>query len=515
METMPTRALLSVYHKDGIVDFARRLHARGITLVSTGGTARALEQAGLPVDRVETLTGWPEMLDGRVKTLHPAVHAGVLADRRRPEHLEALARRGLAPIDLVVVDLYPFDDAVRANVPVEEAIELIDVGGPTLVRAAAKNHDAVTVVVDPADRDAVIAAIEAGGVDAATRRQLAAKAFAWLARYDAAIAAYLGSRGESEEAPPPLYVVAAERVRMLRYGENPHQKAALYAPAGAAPRGLVRAEPLQGRPLSYNNLLDADAACALVADLPEGAAVVIKHTNPCGVAIGRTTAADAIEAARACDPTSAFGGIVATNLPVDAAAAEVLVETFLEVVVAPEFDADARAVLARRKRLRVLELPSLGTPEPWRLHAVAGGWLLQQPDVGVEDVRAAHVVTRRSPTPEEFDALDLAWRVCKHVRSNAIVVATPDRAIGIGAGQMSRVEAAELAVRRARVPLEGTAAASDAFFPFPDGLTTLARAGVTAVVQPGGSRRDAEVIAAADAHGVAMVFTGRRHFRHG
>ncbi len=516
MDVQPVRrALLSVSDKRGLVAFARRLVELGVELVATGGTARTLAQAGLAVREVGELTGVPELLEGRVKSLHPAVHAALLARRDRPEQLAELASRGIAPIDLLVVQLYPFEQAAGAGAGWDACIEQIDVGGPAMIRAAAKNHAFVAVVVDPDDYDRVLQAIAAkGGTDLALRRSLAAKAFARTARYDAAIARWM--EAESGEPWPDWLVVAAPRISSLRYGENPHQRAALYR-LPEQEGGVANARQLQGRELSYNNLLDADSALRLVWEFDRPAAVILKHHNPCGAA-ERDEPVDAWRAALACDPVSAYGGIAAFNRPVDAALAEALAERFLEVVVAPDFSAEARSRLAERSALRLLaaEPPAwdrLAAPE---LRSVTGGLLVQDPDRARLDPERLRPVTRRRPDAEEMRDLLFAWTVCKHVRSNAIVLAREGQTVGIGAGQMSRVDAVRLAIDKARRGLGARASvlASDAFFPFADGIEEAARAGVRAVIQPGGSRRDPEVIRAAEEAGIAMLFTGVRHFRH-
>jgi phosphoribosylaminoimidazolecarboxamide formyltransferase/IMP cyclohydrolase len=486
----------------------------GFELVSTGGTARALAAAGLPVLEVSSLTGTPEVLDGRVKTLHPRVHAAILADLDVPEHRAVLNEWGLAPIAVVVVNLYPFAaTASRPGASAAEVVENIDIGGPSLLRAGAKNHRHVTVVVDPADYDGVLTALRAGGPDEAMRRQLAVKAFRHTAAYDATIAARLPGHLGFEPSP----VVAAlapwlEAVEVpLRYGENPHQAAVFARPV--APAGLAAYRQLQGKELSYNNLMDADGAWRLVHDLPGAGVAIIKHAGPSGAALGAECAA-AYGRALACDPVSAFGGVIASTLPIDRAAAERMVELFAEVIVAREITEDARTVLARRKNLRVL-LAEPPCPGLRRVKVIDGGILVQVPDEGWDE--AWRVVTRRAPSEVERAALALAWRVAKHAASNAIVVADGGATVGIGAGQPSRVDSCRIAIEKARaagLDPTGCAAGSDAFFPFPDGVELLAGAGVSAIAQPGGSVRDAEVIAAADRLGVAMVFTARRHFRH-
>jgi phosphoribosylaminoimidazolecarboxamide formyltransferase/IMP cyclohydrolase len=533
------RALLSVSDKRGLDAFARGLVARGFALVSTGGTAAALSGAGLPVTAVSDVTGFPEMMDGRVKTLHPKVHGGILARRHEPADLAAAAREGIGLIDVVAVNLYPFArTAADPAASFADLVEQIDIGGPSLVRAAAKNFRDVFVVVDPADYDAVLAAIDDGGGAEALRFALARRAFAHTAAYDTTIAqvletvSYAGAA--STRTAPPLapgrLVLDAAKVRDLRYGENPHQPAAWYA-IGDGP-GLGAASVLQGKELSYTNLLDLDAAARLVLEFEEPAAAVIKHTNPCGVATGASAAA-AYVAARDADALSAFGGIVGLNRPVDAATAQALTATFIEAVVAPAVTGDARSLLAAKPSLRVvvMETAAFRAPDGPRareVRSVLGGLLLQARDVvGEAAGRWPHdgvrVMTARAPTPDEWTALRFAWRVCAHVKSNTVLFADTQRTRAIGAGQMSRVDAVQVAVMKAAGwraeaaaarPLAGTVAASDAFCPVRDGVDAVASAGATAVVHPGGSVRDAEVIAAADEHGLAMVFTGRRHFRH-
>lgn len=519
----PRRALLSVSDKTGLDALARALAARGVELVSTGGTAAALRAAGLDVTDVAALTGFPEMMDGRLKTLHPKVHGGLLGLRDVPAHLAAMEAHGIAPIDLLVVNLYPFEATLARGGDRAEAIENIDIGGPAMLRSAAKNHAHVAVLCDPADYTGVIAELEADdGLSAATRQRLAARAFQATAAYDAAIASWFAF-GLEGELFPALLPLAARRVDVLRYGENPHQQAALYA-AQAVPQGLAGAELVQGKPLSYNNLADADGALALAAAFRDAGPTVaiIKHANPCGVA----TAATLVEAyarARACDPVSAFGGIIAVNRHLDGATAEAITDIFTEVIIAPAADAEARAVLARKPNLRLLLCP---LPDPARpglvLKSIAGGFLVQTRDNLL--VGEARVVTKRAPSDAEMADLMFAWTVAAHVKSNAIVYAREGATAGIGAGQMSRLDSARIAAMKARDAAAaagwaeprtiGSAVASDAFFPFADGLIAVAEAGATAVIQPGGSVRDAEVIAAADAAGLAMLFTGVRHFSH-
>jgi phosphoribosylaminoimidazolecarboxamide formyltransferase/IMP cyclohydrolase len=518
------RALLSVWDKTGIVDFARALRERGIELISTGGTATALREAGLPVVDVSALTSFPEILDGRVKTLHPAVHAGLLARRDRPEHGATLEQLGLAPIDLLAVNLYPFEATAAAGRSFDDTVEMIDIGGPAMIRAAAKNHAGVVVLTDAADYAPVLAEMEAsGGVGMERRRDLAAKAFVRTAAYDAAIAAWF-ARQEGGDPLPDRLVVLGKRTGQLRYGENPHQAAAFYRTGERRP-GVGTAEQVQGKALGYNNLNDTDAAFELVAEFGRPAAVIVKHTNPCGVAVADTLA-EAHARALAADPVSAFGGIVALNRTLDAPTAESIASVFTEVVIAPAADADARTVLARKEQLRLLLTGGLPTAdeEGFVLRSVAGGVLAQARDsarVGPDDLQ---LVTRRTPSATEVADLLVAFTIVKHAKSNAVVFARDGRTVGIGMGQTSRVDAVKIAVAKAAelalaagepAPrTHGSVLASDAFFPFADGLEVAAAAGATACIQPGGSRRDAEVIDAANAAGMAMVFTGRRHFRH-
>ena len=500
------RALLSVSDKTGIVEFARGLIAQGVEIISSGGTAAALSDADVPVMKVSEVTGAPEILGGRVKTLHPKIHGGILADRRKPDHIEELAEQEITAIDLVVCNLYPFERTVaHPSVKEDDAVEQIDIGGPAMVRAAAKNFHSVAVVVDPDRYESLIRELEAaGGISEDTRRSLAREAFAHTAAYDAAISSYFSRKGDF----PQKLLLAGEKVMDLRYGENPHQAAAFYKTSGG---GLSGAEQMQGKELSYNNLLDTDAAWKLVLDLEETAAVIIKHSNPCGAALG-STLPEAYRLALDCDRTSAFGGIVALNRPCDEDTARAIAEIFTEVVIAPDFDVPALEVLNAKKNLRVLKAPATPRPEA-DVRRIAGGLLIQTPDV-ITEAADAKVVTKAQPTDEQWRDLRFAWIVAKHVRSNAIVLAKDSVAVGVGAGQMNRLESTELAARRAGERAQGTVCASDAFFPFRDGLDAAVDAGATAVIQPGGSVRDDEVIAAADEHGIPMVFTGRRHFRH-
>ncbi len=522
------RALLSVYDKTGLVDFARALVERGVALVSTGGSAKAIADAGLPVADVASVTGFPEMLDGRVKTLHPIIHGGVLARRDLETHRAALAEHGIGEIDLIVSNLYPFEATVASGAPWEECIEKIDIGGPSLIRGAAKNHDFVTILTDPADYATVLAEMDANGgaTTLATRRRLAGQAYARTSAYDSAIAAWMAA--ERGDLLPTTLSIAGERKQLLRYGENPHQTAAFYTiPAEARP-GVATAQQLHGKELSYNNINDTDAAFECVAEFTEPAVVIVKHANPCGVATGQNLL-DAYRRALLCDPVSAYGGIVAVNRPLDAATAAPIDELFAEVVIAPAFDADALQILTRRKALRLLATG--GVPDAlapgFSFRSVAGGFLMQNRDAGRITAAELKIVTKRAPTAQEIDDLLFAFRVCKHVKSNAIVYAKAGATVGIGAGQMSRVYSSRIAALKAEEAARtlrngadgpslavGSVVASDAFFPFADGLISAAEAGATAIIQPGGSIRDDEVIAAADERGLAMVLTGMRHFRH-
>ena len=518
------RALISVHDKSGLVPFARALAERGIELLSTGGTARGLSEAGLRVRDVSAVTGFPEMLDGRVKTLHPAIHAGLLARRDRPDHLQTIEALGIAPIDLLVVNLYPFAETAARGGSYEDCVEQIDIGGPALIRAAAKNHAAVAVVTDTADYPPLLAELAAhgGATTGGMRRRLMARAFERTAAYDAAIAGWLAA--QDAEPFPETLVLAARLKQRLRYGENPHQRAAFYATGHRRP-GVATAEQIQGKELSYNNLNDTDAAYELVAEFEPPAVAIIKHANPCGVA----TAGSLIEAFRAahrCDPVSAYGGIVAVNRSLDLETAEAIGKLFAEVVIAPTIAPAAAASLRRRSELRVLiagEVPDAAAPGV-TLRSLAGGLLLQDRDAVAVDMAALATVSKREPSAREMNDLLFAFRVAKHVKSNAIVYARDGATVGIGAGQMSRVDSSRIAALKAaeaaraaglhESPTRGSVVASDAFFPFADGLLAAIEAGATAVIQPGGSRRDAEVIAAADQAGMAMVFNGLRHFRH-
>jgi phosphoribosylaminoimidazolecarboxamide formyltransferase / IMP cyclohydrolase len=520
------RALISVSEKTGLIELGRALAARGVEIISTGGTAAALRAAGLAVRDVAEVTGFPEMMDGRVKTLHPMVHGGLLALRDDDEHLVAMAAHGIEPIDLLVVNLYPFEATVARGASPAECIENIDVGGPAMIRAAAKNHRFVNVVVDVADYAPLMAelAAQGGATTLAFRQRLAMTAFGRTAAYDAAVSAWMA--GALKDPAPRRRAFAGTLVQTLRYGENPHQQAAFYADGSARP-GVASARQWQGKELSYNNINDTDAALELVAELPgDGpACAIIKHANPCGVAMGATLA-EAYRRAHDCDQTSAFGGVVALNRALDGETAEEIAGIFTEVVIAPGADDAARAIFAGRKNLRLLTVDALPDPAARGLafRQVAGGFLVQDRDAGRIGPADLKVVTRRKPSAAELSDLLFAWRVAKHVKSNAIVFARAGATVGIGAGQMSRVDSTRIAARKAQdmaqvlglaePPTLGAVVASDAFFPFSDGIETLAEAGAVAVIQPGGSLRDDEVIAAADAAGLAMVFTGQRHFRH-
>jgi phosphoribosylaminoimidazolecarboxamide formyltransferase/IMP cyclohydrolase len=519
------RALLSVYRKEGIVELARGLAARGFQILSTGGTAAELEKAGVKVTSVAKATGFPEILDGRVKTLHPKIHGGILARRDVPAHLEALAEHGIAPVDVVVVNLYPFEDKVAKGCPFDEAVENVDVGGPALVRAAAKNFRHVAVVVDPADYGLLLEQLDRpDGIDAATRLYFAQKAFRHTGRYEAAIAAYFSqvevrdgayAPAESDDTFPYRLSLTFEKVQDLRYGENPHQRAAFYSDLGSTLYSVAAARKMQGKELSFNNILDLDAAWRLVTEFEAPACVIVKHTNPCGTGIGAGPR-EAWERAWACDPVSAFGGIIAFNKRVDEATAKKVVGQFVEALIAPGFEAEALKVLAKKTNLRVMNMDTTGIHRVsgFDLRRVMGGLLAQQWDLHRLERERCEVVTKRAPSEEEWKALLFAWTVVKHVKSNAIVFANEVQTVGVGAGQMSRVDAARIAAQKAVLPLAGTVVASDAFFPFRDGIDEIAKTGATAVIQPGGSVKDEEVVAAADEHALAMVFTGVRHFRH-
>ena len=519
------RALLSVTDKTNLVDFARQLSALGIELISTGGTAKLLRDSGIAVKDISELTGFPEILDGRVKTLHPRVHGGILYRRENTVHAATVAEHSILPIDLVVVNLYAFEKtASMADVTFEELIENIDIGGPSMIRSAAKNFRDVAVVTSPGDYAAIVEELDRSGgkLSLETKWNLARKAFATTAAYDSAIASTLECIPDvhnfrlhtAEEPFPQILRLSFNKIHDLRYGENPHQKAAMYSDSSGV--GVANARQIQGKELSYNNIVDVQAAWDLAQEfiepeLDQPFCAIIKHTNPCGAATGKTLA-EAYKRALECDPVSAFGGVIGVNRPIDGEAAEEIHKLFLEVIAAPGFDDVAKARFVTKKNLRLIEVTA--APPKWVLKNISGGILLQDADSRpLQDVDLK-VVTQRTPTPEETRALLFAWKICKYVKSNAIVYARDGQTVGIGAGQMSRVDAAKIGAMKARLPLQGTVAASDAFFPFPDGVEEIAKAGATAIIQPGGSQRDPEVIAAADRLGVAMIFTGVRHFRH-
>ena len=516
------RALISVTEKQGIVEFARELASFGVEILSTGGTAAKLRNSGLAVLEVSDYTGFPEMMDGRLKTLHPKIHGGLLARRDNPNHMEALRSHHIGLIDMAIINLYRFEETVtKPGCTLEEAVENIDIGGPTMLRAAAKNYRFVSVVTDPADYDKIIQEMKrtGGKVSAETNFYLAVKTFQLTTRYDGAISNYLGRiKPDGSQADfPQTFTFQFARAQDLRYGENPHQKAAFYKESKPFLSAVANARQLQGKELSYNNIMDADAAWQMASDFDLPAAVVIKHANPCGAA---TATGDdirtAFEKALKTDPISAFGGIVAMNRPVDAGTAAELTRIFLEVIIAPAFSDEARSILGTKKNVRILEIPvaASSAPQDYDFRRVVGGLLIQERDTDAFDIRQARVVTKRTPTADEYQALDFAWRVVKHVKSNAIVLAAKDQLIGVGAGQMSRVDSVKIARMKANLPTAGSVLASDAFFPFRDGVDMAAEAGVTAIIQPGGSVRDEEAIQAADEYNIAMIFTGRRHFKH-
>jgi phosphoribosylaminoimidazolecarboxamide formyltransferase/IMP cyclohydrolase len=523
------RALISVSDKTGIVEFARALQQRGVALLSTGGTAKLLAEAGLAVAEVAQVTGFPEMLDGRVKTLHPRIHGGLLARRDKPEHMAALAAQGIQPIDLLVINLYPFAKTIsRTDCTLDEAIENIDIGGPAMLRAAAKNWQDVGVVIDPADYPQVLSELDSGGLTRATKFALAKKVFAHTAAYDGMIANYLGALADGAEAHmaqvptraeyPAVFNLQVVKTQDLRYGENPHQSAAFYREHEPAAGTLARWSQLQGKELSYNNIADADAAWECVKSFDEPACVIVKHANPCGVAVGATVA-EAYAKALKTDPTSAYGGIVAFNRPFDGTAAEAIVaaKQFVEVLIAPAITTEARALFAAKANARLLEVPISNQSNALDFKRVGGGVLLQSADSRNVQRSELTVVTKKQPTAQQLDDLMFAWKVAKFVKSNAIVYCAGRMTLGVGAGQMSRVDSSRIAsikAANAGLSLQGSAVASDAFFPFRDGLDVVVDAGAACVIQPGGSMRDAEVVAAADERGIAMVLTGVRHFRH-
>jgi len=513
------RAILSVTDKTGLAEFARNLARMGVDLISTGGTAKLLRDAGIAVKDISEVTGFPEMLDGRVKTLHPKVHGGILHRREDPSHRAAVAEHGIQPIDMVVVNLYAFEKtAAKPGVHFEELIENIDIGGPSMIRSAAKNFHDVAVVTSPADYEAIAEEMSksGGALSSETKWRLAQKAFATTAAYDSAIASTLervGVNSNSEvrhaESFPGILRLSFTKVTDLRYGENPHQKAAMYSDGSGT--GVANARQVQGKELSYNNIVDLQAAWDLAQEFEEPVCAIIKHTNPCGTATGKALA-EAYKRALECDPVSAFGGVIGVNRSVDAAAAEEMAKLFLEVIAAPAFEKAAVEKFAAKKNLRLVEITN--SPQKWVLKNVSGGLLVQYADLHQLHEADLKVVTKRQPTPEEKRALLFAWKVCKHVKSNAILYSRDGQTVGVGAGQMSRVDSCRLGASKAVLPLKGTVAASDAFFPFPDGVEEIGKAGATAIIQPGGSVRDQEVIEAADRLGLAMIFTGVRHFRH-
>jgi phosphoribosylaminoimidazolecarboxamide formyltransferase/IMP cyclohydrolase len=513
------RAILSVTDKTGLVEFARSLAGMDVELISTGGTAKLLRDAGIKVKDISDLTGFPEMLDGRVKTLHPKVHGGILHRRENAAHRSAVAEHGIQPIDMVVVNQYAFEKtASKPGVPFDELVENIDIGGPSMIRSAAKNFQDVAVVTSPADYDALAQemANSGGQLSSATKWRLAQKAFATTAAYDSAIASTLervNSNGHfelrSQEGFPSTLRMSFQKTMDLRYGENPHQKAAMYSDGSG--KGVANGRQLQGKELSYNNIVDMQAAWDLAQEFEEPVVAIIKHTNPCGTATGKTLL-EAYKKALECDPVSAFGGVIGVNRVIDGETAEEMAKLFLEVIAAPGFDDAAKAKFAAKKNLRLVQVAP--SDQKWVLKNVSGGMLLQDADVRPLTEADLKVVTKRAPTPEEKRALLFGWKVCKHVKSNAILYVRDGQTVGVGAGQMSRVDSCKIGAMKAQLPLKGTVAASDAFFPFPDGVEEIAKAGSTAIIQPGGSVRDQEVIEAADRHSMAMIFTGVRHFRH-
>ena len=512
-------ALISVSDKTGVVEFAGGLVELGATILSTGGTANAIRTAGVPVTEVSSHTGSPEILGGRVKTLHPKIHGGLLGRRGRADDVRQMQEQGIVPIDVVVVNLYPFESTIaKPECTFEDAIENIDIGGPSMLRSAAKNHEDVVVVVDPGDYGRVLEALQSGSVPLSLRRELAQKVFQHTSRYDGLIENYLGRQADDGTADkfPACLSLTYERSEILRYGENPHQEGAFYREIGSTEPSISLGRQLHGKAMSYNNYLDANSALELAKEFTGVAVVIIKHNNPCGVALGATPV-EAYGKARETDPVSAFGGVIACNRPVDLAMAREVTSTFVEVLIAPAFTDDALAELQRKKDLRLLTVGSLEsrTREGYDLKKLVGGLILQDRDLGaLADVKTLTVPTKRKPTEDEYAACAFAWKVCKHVKSNAIVFANATQTVGVGAGQMSRVDSVKLAEMKANLPLKGCVMASDAFFPFRDGLDAAAQAGITAVIQPGGSIRDEEVVKAADEQNLAMVLTGMRHFRH-
>ena len=514
------KALISVSDKTGIVDFAKVLKQYGVHILSTGGTARLLKENGVDVTEVSDYTGYPEMLDGRVKTLHPKIHGGLLGIRSNEEHVAKMSENGIEPIDMVVVNLYPFEETIaKEDCTLEDAIENIDIGGPTMLRSAAKNYRDVTVLVNAEDYRKVLAEMEEdkGAVSCETNFYLAKKVYQHTARYDGAITNYLTSLdGEEKREYSEVLTLQYSKVQDMRYGENPHQTAAFYKEADIEEPSVSNAVQLQGKGLSFNNIADLSSALELVKEFGDIAAVVIKHNNPCGAAVDEHSLLGAYKKARECDPVSAFGGVIGFNRIVDEETAGEIVSTFVEAVIAPGYDEKALEVLKEKKNLRLLQVPLLSPCHQigYDIKKVVGGLLVQTRDLAKIAINDLKVVSKREPTGEELKAMDFAWKVCKHVKSNAIIYARPDRTVGVGAGQMSRVDSSKIAILKAQSPVKGTVMASDAFFPFRDGIDTAAEAGATAIIQPGGSIRDEEVIAAADEHNMAMVFTGIRHFKH-
>lgn len=515
------KALISVSDKREIESFALGLNEMGIEILSTGGTASLLKKNGIPIISVSDYTGFPEMLNGRIKTLHPKIHGGLLGQRNKKEHLDKMEEHGIKPIDMVVVNLYPFEEAIaKEGCTLSEAIENIDIGGPTMLRSASKNYTDVTVIVDPEDYEIVLKEMREkdGHVSVETNFLLAKKVFQTTARYDGAISNYLGGLDNKEKINkfPETLTLQFKKRQGLRYGENPHQSAAFYVERDINEPSVSNASQLQGKELSFNNIIDIDAALEIVKEFQEIAAVIIKHTNPCGVATSKESLADAYRKAMECDPVSAFGGIASFNRRVDVETAKEVTSTFMEAIIAPGYDKDALEVLEGKKDLRVLLVPTLEGYDQggYNLKKVVGGLLVQDRDLGMVGFKSLKVVTERGPTEEELEAMSFAWKVCKHVKSNAIVYSTHDQVVGIGAGQMSRVDSSKIAVMKANLTTEGAVLASDAMFPFRDGVDTAAEAGVTAIIQPGGSIKDGEVIQAANEHNIAMVFTGMRHFKH-
>ncbi len=514
------RALLSVSNKEGIVDLSRELNQLGVEILSTGGTARMLQEEKIPVIEISDYTGFPEMLDGRLKTLHPKVHGGILGIRDNLDHVRAMKEHEITAIDLVVVNLYPFEETIaRPGCTLGEAIENIDIGGPTMVRAASKNHHDVTVVVDPSDYPMILNEIrETGGTSDMIRFRMAKKAFAHTAQYDGAISNYLSSVQSDGQIDkfPEVFSMQVRKVQDLRYGENPHQAAAFFKERHVDESSVSSAEQLQGKELSFNNILDLDSTMETVKEFDKTCAAIIKHTNPCGLALSDIDLVDAYRKAKATDPVSAFGGVVGFNREVDAETAKEITSTFIEAVVAPGYTDEALEIFKSKKNLRIMRCTPF-TEYRFRgydFKKVLGGILVQDRDLGMINLKECKVVTTRAPNESEYEGLEFAWKVCKHVKSNAIVYATKDQLVGVGAGQMSRVDSSKIAVMKANLSTKGTVLASDAFFPFRDGVDAAAEAGVTAIIEPGGSIRDQEVIDAANEHNIAMVFTGMRHFRH-